>query len=830
MDFITNKEIDLAFDYVRNTNKNIFLTGKAGTGKTTFLRAVRKAGFKRMVVVAPTGVAAINAGGMTIHSFFQLPFGPQLPGVNVQDNRWSKLRAKKINLIRSLDLLVIDEISMVRADLLDGIDRVLRQYRDKRKAFGGVQLLMIGDLHQLPPVVKPQEWELLRDYYKTPYFFGSLGIQEVGMVTIQLKHIYRQSDDRFINLLNKVRTNQMDTEVLTALNSRYSENLPGEDEDYITLTARNAPANKINIERLQSLQQSVHVFNATVDGDFPEQSFPTVKELELKVGAQVMFVKNDLSPEKRFYNGKIGKVISINKETIKVQCKDDPSLIFVSRMEWTNVKYELNKTTKVVEEKIKGTFIQFPLKLAWAITIHKSQGLTFERVIIDAANAFAHGQTYVALSRCKSFEGIVLRSRLAYASVKTDSVVQNYSEDAEKNPPSKEDLLTAKKEYQQSLILQLFDFKMVRRYFQILNRLFLEHDLTIAEPALKRFLELEGKTEDEVFAMAEKFLPQLYSYLRQEEVPEENEELQKRLQKAGHYFSKKIKDEILPEVRTLDVITDNEGVRDKATDGIKNLLKELMIKAACFANCTKSFSVNDYVQTKLEISLNDKIGKNLSKINDTRSKSEHSGKGAEDSAHPELYQEIRQWRDTTAEKEEVNVYQVVTLNTMFQLVKCLPTTETNLKKISGLGKVKVENYGDDIISIIKEFVAEKGIPSDQMPEPKQKVKKAPTKTPTKQVSFDLFKAGKTVLEIAKERGLVEGTIENHLAFFITTGEVHVHELIDKVKVTELSNYLKAEPEKSSKEVVDHFGGRVSYSELLMVRNHMALTEPGVIDS
>ncbi|HHS96214.1 MAG TPA: helicase [Phaeodactylibacter sp.] len=536
MDFTDNPQIALALDYLQNTGKNIFLTGKAGTGKTTFLHYIKKKAFKRMVVVAPTGVAAINAGGMTIHSFFQLSFGPQVPGASEEKNKTYKLRAKKIKLIRSLDLLVIDEISMVRADLLDGIDRVLRRYRDKSKPFGGIQLLMIGDLHQLPPVVKDDEWRLLQAHYPSPYFFHSIALQETGMVSIPLKKIYRQVDEIFIALLNKVRNNQMDEQELQQLNSRYRSELPADEEDYITLTAKNAPAHSINKQKLSALSGKSFVYKASIDGDFPQHAYPTDENLELKIGAQVMFIKNDLQMERRFYNGKIGRVVAMNEEGVRILCQGDSEPIWVENMEWTNVKYDLNKQTKEVVENVVGSFSQLPLKLAWAITIHKSQGLTFERVIIDAANAFAHGQTYVALSRCKSFEGIVLRSELAFASVKTDTLVKQHSEAAENNFPKKEDLQQAKREYQQSLILDLFDFKKIRIQFNILERLFLEHNLTISEKALQNFLDTQNKVEKDLVAVAKKFIPQLQGYFQQPPMPQDNTELQNRLRKAAAYF------------------------------------------------------------------------------------------------------------------------------------------------------------------------------------------------------------------------------------------------------------------------------------------------------
>ena len=708
MNFISNPQIELAFNYVCNTNKNIFLTGKAGTGKTTFLHQIGKDGLKRMVIVAPTGVAAINAGGMTIHSFFQLPFGPQIPGVTDSQNRYSKLRAAKIDLIKSLDLLVIDEISMVRADLLDGIDRVLRTYRDRSKAFGGVQLLMIGDLHQLPPIVKNEEWELLRPHYTTPYFFGSQALQETGLVTIQLKQIFRQSDESFIALLNKVRANEMDDSVLQKLNSRFRANLPGEDEEYITLTAMNAPAHNINIKQLSAIPGKSHFFKAKIDGDFPAHAYPTEEKLELKVGAQVMFVKNDPSFEKLFYNGKIGRIVAIQKEVISVKCKDEEHPISVSALEWTNVKYELNKETKEVSENIVGTFTQHPLKLAWAITIHKSQGLTFERVVIDAANAFAHGQTYVALSRCKSFEGIVLRTKLAFASVKTDAVVQGYTENAEKNAPTEKDLNQAKREYQQSLVIELFDFKRIKRNFQILNRLFLENDLTIAEAALERFLALEDTADAAIISMGKKFLPQLRTYFKEPEMPEENEQLQNRLKKAADYFLDKLNNELLPEIKNLQVISDNDKVKEKALEGLKNLSKEVAIKIACFEICKSKFNTLDYIRAKANAALNFQP----SRASRSKKKKEDLGK---DTEHPILFARIAEWRDAIADEFELKSYRVLSVKSINDIVKILPTSIGLLRKLKGVGAVKSKQFGKEIVDIVKQYVSEKNIPSDFLP-------------------------------------------------------------------------------------------------------------------
>ena len=465
----------MAFNYVCYTNKNIYLTGKAGTGKTTFLHRVCKEVPKRIAVVAPTGVAAINAKGMTIHSLFQLPFGPLPPDQVRSEIRKRAFSNKKKALLKGIDLLIIDEISMVRVDVLDAIDAVLRRFRNFRLPFGGVQLLMIGDLHQLPPVIKDRDWDLLRNHYKTPYFFGSLALEKTGIVSIELKHIYRQSDNHFIDLLNKVRNNKMDAQVLQQLNTRYQPDFQAKDGDgYITLSSHNSTAQAINHEKLTQTPGELYRFKATIEDTFPEHAYPTEATLEFKVGAQVMFIKNDNYPDRRFYNGKIGRIIKIGDREIHVKCPNDEEEIVVTRHEWENRKYEINPDTKEIEEKIIGTFTQYPLKLAWAITIHKSQGLTFEKVIIDAQSAFAHGQVYVALSRCKSFEGIVLRSEIMSKSVKTDTAIRQYSEEAQQNEPTQAELKEAKRLYQQDCIKELFDVSEIAYRFEQLRRAILE--------------------------------------------------------------------------------------------------------------------------------------------------------------------------------------------------------------------------------------------------------------------------------------------------------------------------------------------------------------------
>jgi hypothetical protein len=581
MRFVANPQLDLAFEYVRSTGKNIFLTGKAGTGKTTFLHQISEESSKRMVITAPTGVAAINAGGMTLHSFFQLPLGLHLPGIPRAADNQRRFSRDKIQLLRTLDLLVIDEISMVRADLLDAVDEVLRRYRDDSRAFGGVQLLMIGDLHQLPPVVKPEDWELLRPHYETPYFFGSLALQKTDMVAIELKHIFRQSDRGFIDLLDRVRNNQLDAGVLETLNSRYVDGFkPDLEDSYITLTSHNASSYDLNAQRLESLLERLRTFKATIVGDFPETAYPTDETLEFKKSAQVMFVRNDLSPEKRYFNGKIGKITRFAGDAIFVRCKDEREDIAVTPVEWQNIKYSIDAETKELKQDVLGTFTQYPLKLAWAITIHKSQGLTFDRVIIDARSAFAHGQVYVALSRCRSFEGIVLSSRINPSSVKTDLVVKTYSEKTARNAPSEAHLRQSKREYQESLVRELFDFGVMNGQLQGLSRLFQEHPNALSAEGLSQFNTVVAKMRAEVLSIVQKFAPQLDTYFSQPELPEENESLRERLRKAGGYFSPKLNSEFLPEVKRIDLITDDKTVLKRARQHLQSLEKEVLVKHA----------------------------------------------------------------------------------------------------------------------------------------------------------------------------------------------------------------------------------------------------------
>ena len=528
-----NNELKTAWEFVEKTGKSVFLTGKAGTGKTTFLREVVESSSKRVVVVAPTGIAAINAGGVTIHSFFQLPLHPYIPGVKIESKfAFSK---EKRSIIKTIDVLIIDEISMVRSDLLDAVDSVLRRFRDRTRPFGGVQLLMIGDLQQLTPVVTDEEAELLSHYYTTPYFFGSHALEKTDYVTIELKQIYRQQDESFVSILNEVRSGRPSQQAINSLNERYIPSFaPDPDEGYIRLTTHNNTANAYNQQQLDQIDDLLYRFDAEISGNFPEYSYPTEVQLELKKGAQVMFVKNDPSSEKRYYNGKIGHVVEIVDDIILVQCPGDDEPVVVEQLEWENSKYVINEQTQEMETEVQGVFRQYPLRLAWAITIHKSQGLTFDKAIIDAAASFASGQVYVALSRCRTLEGMVLATPLRQSAVMTDLRVEDYIELQEKAAAESLARLDAiTKDYFSQLLGDMFDFR---------NLAYLQKRMlgVCTEFPSGTFVGLSQKHNDILNALNEKVVPVGLKWQRVISLKQFDElcseEFAQRVQKGCEYF------------------------------------------------------------------------------------------------------------------------------------------------------------------------------------------------------------------------------------------------------------------------------------------------------
>lgn len=571
---MNNPELDLAWKIVETTGANLFLTGKAGTGKTTFLKNLRKHSSKRMVVLAPTGIAAINAGGVTIHSFFQLPLSPYLPGTTFDrgDKKYFKFSKIKRDIIRTLDLIVIDEISMVRSDLLDAVDAVMRRYRDYSKPFGGAQLLMIGDLQQLAPVIKEDEWTLLSSVYDTPYFFSSKALAVASYYTVELKTVYRQQDLSFISLLNKIRENKATDENIAELNKRYIPGFtPDKNSDYIRLTTHNYQAQAINDHELASLPTNEFVFNAKVEGTFPETSYPADEQLILKQGAQVMFIKND--PDKRFFNGMIGEVVSVDSESIVVRSKDGGQAFNLDMAEWTNSKYTLDDTSKEIKETIEGVFRQYPLRLAWAITIHKSQGLTFDHAIIDASHSFAHGQTYVALSRCRSLEGIVLSSPLQREAMISDNVVDSFVEKLDEHTPTEDNISTLQRKYVVQVLDDLFDFTQLQSSYNMLLRTLDEHFYRKYPKLLAEYKRV-GMKFDELIKVAQKFKLQ---YTRLAEGAQQEELLEERIHKAAVYYSSKLSEfEILCDKTKIS--TDNKLIKKQFEERFSTYKSELSLK------------------------------------------------------------------------------------------------------------------------------------------------------------------------------------------------------------------------------------------------------------
>lgn len=574
-------QLQLAYDFIERTGSHVFLTGKAGTGKTTFLKRLREHSSKQLIVTAPTGVAAINAGGVTIHSFFQLPFGPQVfndssktatSQKSVDINKFSR---EKIRIIQKLDLLVIDEISMVRADLLDAIDRVLRRYKKRYLPFGGVQVLMIGDVRQLAPVVTESDWKILKDHYDSPYFFNSKSLAQSSYVTIELQHIFRQRDAAFIQLLNQVRDNTLNAEGLDLLKSRYQPDfMPDSQDGYITLTTHNQQANVINEGKLAEIQEEPVFFLAEISGTFPEYSYPTEVLLELKIGAQVMFARNDVSREKRFYNGKLGTIIAVDQEVVTVECSDG-SIVETEAVEWHNYAFSIDAETEEIKETLLGTFKQIPLKLAWAITIHKSQGLTFDKVVIDAGAAFASGQVYVALSRCTSLEGVILRSRIDARRLFVDASVKMFLEDAARNQPDVKQLEAAECAYKQHLLQELFEFQSIRNRIDHCSKWIRDNENTLGEQALTTIRGLTNDFRKDIQDVSRSFSVQMERLLRQNPDPDTNDELLERIQKGTTYFLKCMSDWRNRLLDTLVLESGNKALRKNLTEALGRLDEEL---------------------------------------------------------------------------------------------------------------------------------------------------------------------------------------------------------------------------------------------------------------
>ncbi len=721
-----NPELEMAYNYAQYTHRNIFLTGKAGTGKTTFLRQLEHETSKRMVIVAPTGVAAINAGGVTIHSFFQLAPGMYVRGQNIagrEHNSKYSFSKHKLKILRSLDLLVIDEISMVRCDLLDAIDEVLRRYQNRYLPFGGVQLLMIGDLQQLAPVAKEDEWQILKENgYTSPYFFGSQALRMTNYTTIELKQVYRQADQAFVDLLNQVRDNNMTPDALKMLNSRVVSNFrPKEEEGYITLTTHNYQAAEINTSRMEQLPTQPMNYHATITGEFPELSYPTEPDLMLKIGAQVMFCKND--PNHAFYNGKIGRVVKCDAERVWVECapdtmdqstdegEDEIKTIVVTKQEWANTRYSTNSKTGEITEETIGKFLQIPLKTAWAITIHKSQGLTFDRAIIQADRAFSPGQVYVALSRCRTLEGLVLSRPIPASVISVDPQVMEFNHFVENNQPTVKQLIEDRRQCIEEVLFRIFDFSQLQMRLNYIHRLADEHLYKLYPNYVRKLKmiceEMEGLTEaqkkESPLHVGRVFQNVIHQMMPFTDNFDDNTALHERLNKGFAWFLNRtvellqdVIDEGLPDI-------DNQATREQLEKEFELLYSDYNLKIEIFTNCLSGFNLDAYWNAKAIASMNaedPKAKKKPAKPAKEKAPAKIKVAASDDILNPKLYDALREWRYKKALALKVRPFHIMRNTTLLAITNNTPHTSKELLSIPGIGKKMLEVFGAEILEVI----------------------------------------------------------------------------------------------------------------------------------
>ena len=737
-----------ATKFVNSTNCHVFLTGKAGTGKTTFLKYITENSHKNTIVAAPTGIAAINAGGVTLHSLFQLPFGTFLPSNNINFNQEISIQITtpdtlfkdrqmnkvKRNMLQELELLIIDEVSMLRADLLDAIDLILQSIRRNRRPFGGVQILFIGDLWQLPPVVKDAEWNYLKQFYSSIFFFEARALKKNKPLFIELEKIYRQSDMQFINLLNNLRNSEVTPADIETLNRYYKPEFAQKEGDgYIQLVTHNYQADNLNKDALQNIPDKTFFFDAEINGDFKENQFPVDHTLELKKGAQVMFIKNDYSGEGRYFNGKIGVVSDISDSFIEVEFNDDTPSTEVDLYEWENKRYTLNKETNLIEEKILGTFMHYPLKLAWAITVHKSQGLTFERAIIDVSKAFAPGQVYVALSRLVSLQGLVLTARIPTTGLKPDKSLTDFADKKPNNQTLNTTFTTESHQFISNYIVMAFDFKVminkigyhVESYNKDENRSAKQQYLTWAKEIHNDIIKLKE--------VSDKFMKQLKSILESKN-PDYKTILYTRLIAAKEYFEpllKEFSDRIFKHMKVL-----------KHEKKIKKYLTELQdIELLFFRQLQIIYKAEALVKASIE--------------------------------------------DKILSKKDLNKSLFATRNQMLDNNK----TVIKRKKIKSI-----------------------------------KEKKEP-KINTRELSYNLYKQGKSIKEIASERDFVITTIESHLAGYVAQGEIKATEFISEEKLATISKAITNTKSTQLGDLMNNLGNAFTYSELRIGVAHYLSKNP-----
>lgn len=724
----------LAEKYVQETGKSVFLTGKAGTGKTTFLRHIVAETTKRCAVVAPTGVAAVNAGGVTIHSFFQLPLCPYLPDVKELvteyqiPEKYRTLRKERIQIFRTLDLLIIDEISMVRADILDAIDATLRRYRRDDRPFGGVQLLMIGDIQQLPPVVTDAEKPYMEQVYPSPFFFNSKALRKLQYIVIELQKIHRQSDAEFMSILNDIRSASPGRATLRTLNSRLDPGfVPPENPHWIRLTTHNYQADAVNREKMDALKGKPVSFDAEIDGNYPENSYPADTSLVLKVGAQVMFTRNDTSGDRLYYNGKIGTVTALKPDIVVTD--EEGNEIAVQKEKWENIKYDISSEDNEIKALVDGTFTQYPLRPAWAITIHKSQGLTFDRVVIDAGKAFSFGQVYVALSRCRTLEGIVLSSSISSRCTFSNQEVAAFEDSYTPEEMAEAGFDRCRLDFFTEKLCEAFNLKRLKYLYGKLNGIW-QNELVRLFPTLSKTFgsladtspDTEIKGFNELSEIGVRFQTQLKRIIDADGTKNTDGVLAGRISKAAAYFDVQLS--ALAKIAAPMALAEieNKETRKIFKVAFENFLKELKFRILLYEDIVLSgFDVKRSAKIKTDSELEQfrtlkALVKALNSIvegGEEKTEGKKKNASADDagttkaemleSRHPEVLEALVAWRKEKYTALGVPAFMVMHQRTLIHISNILPQSKEELLQADGFGKAKWEKYGREILELLARF-------------------------------------------------------------------------------------------------------------------------------